>query len=67
MFRCVVAITLIPRHQGIDSKGMDEFYYILVYGSKIAYFEFKMMIYEHIADKNPFRMGNSTSLDEIRN
>ena len=43
---------------------------ILIYssiGSKIAYFEFRMLIYEHISAKKHCRRGISTSLSEIRN
>ena len=36
-------------------------------GSKIAYIDFKMLIYEHISAKKPCRMGISTRLSEIRN
>ena len=61
-------LNIILRHQGIVSKlGVDEFLNILVQGSKIAYFDFKMLIYEHISAKKPCRMGISTSLSEIRN
>ena len=43
---------LFVRHQGIVSKlGMDKILYILVKGSKIAYFEFKMLMYVHISAK----------------
>ena len=43
---------------------------ILIYSSigvQIAYFEFKMLIYEDILAKKHCRMGISTSLREIRN
>ena len=66
--RYTYQVTMMLRHQGIVSKlGMDEFYYILVYGSKTAYFEFKMLIYEHISAKKPCRVGISTSLSKLRN